>query len=324
MERIHINLVNGAVKMIKILKAGPLMTIQDGGRRGFSDKGVSGSGVLDYRSMTLINILLGNCFDEAVIEMTMMGGDIEFKSETYFALGGSDMKANLSGTECMLYTVYKAEIGNVLTMGYAQSGCHGYIGFSGGIDVPYVMGSKSTNLRCGFGGFQGRKLAMNDILSIGNSSFKKSGNVYLSEKNSENEIRVILCAQSNMFTTKGINDFLSCEYTVSSNYDRMGCRLEGMAVEAIDGMDIISDAILFGTIQISSDGMPIVMLADRQTIGGYAKIGAVATVDIPKFVQHKPGEKIRFIEVKLKEAQKLYKKEQKEFKKLATEYQKRR
>lgn len=303
--------------MIKILRAGPLMTVQDGGRKGFADKGVSQSGVLDFRSMNIINILLGGRKDEAVIEMTMAGGDFEFQNETFFSLGGADMGAQLNGTRCSLYKVYRADKGDTLTMGYAQNGCHGYIGFSGGIEVPLVMGSKSTNIRCGFGGFEGRRLAAGDIILTGKPVSGIEGNTYLPEFENKDEIRVILCAQSKMFTQKGIEDFLSCEYTVSANYDRMGCRLEGVPVESLNGMDIISDAIAFGAIQISSDGMPIVMLADRQTIGGYAKIGAVISTDMPAFVQHKPGEKIHFRTVTLKEAQRLYKKEQKFYKKLA-------
>lgn len=308
--------------MIEILRAGPLMTIQDGGRKGFADKGVSQSGVLDNRSMNIVNILLGNRKDEAVIEMTMAGGDFEFQSETFFALGGADMGAQLNGAECRLYTVYRADKGDKLTMGYAQKGCHGYIGFSGGIDVPVVMGSKSTNIRCGFGGFEGRKLAAGDVVSTGAPVSGITDNSYSPETENTDEIRVLLCAQNDMFTQKGIDDFLSCEYTISANYDRMGCRLEGTAVEAVNGMDIISDAIAFGSIQISSDGMPIVMLADRQTIGGYAKIGAVISTDIPEFVQHKPGEKIHFRAVTLKEAQKLYTKEQKFLRKLSEKCQK--
>lgn len=300
---------------VKILRSGPLMTVQDCGRFGFADKGVSQSGVLDYYSAACINGILGNPRNEAVIEMTMMGGDFEFEDTSFFALGGADMKASLNGRECSLYTVYKAAAGDVLIMGYAQKGCHGYISFGGGIEVPTVMGSKSTNLKCGIGGFQGRKLMTGDVINTGISHCTEGVSVKPEETYGD-IVHVVLGAQRDMFTQKGIDTLFSEEYTVSVNYDRMGCRLQGKAIESKNGMDIISDGIALGSIQISSDGQPIVMLADRQTIGGYAKIGSVAAVDIPKFVQHKPGEKIKFEKITLKKAHKLYIKREKKLKAL--------
>ncbi|MGN1480356.1 biotin-dependent carboxyltransferase family protein [Porcipelethomonas sp.] len=304
---------------VKILRAGPMMTVQDCGRFGFADKGVSQSGVLDYYSAACINCILGNSRNEAVIEMTMMGGDFEFENTAFFALGGADMQACLNGRECSLYTVYKAESGDVLTMGYAQKGCHGYISFSGGIDVPVVMGSRSTNMKCGIGGFNGRKLMTGDVINTGFLSCTEGISIEPEDVYGD-IVHVVSGAQCDMFTQKGIDTFFSEEYTVSGNYDRMGCRLQGTAIESKNGMDIISDGIAFGSIQISSDGQPIVMLADRQTIGGYAKIGAVATADIPKFVQHKPGEKIKFEKITIKEAQKMYIRREKELNKMFRKY----
>ena len=137
----------------------------------------------------------------------------------------------------------------------------------------------------------------------------------------KNVIRVVAGAQIEKFTQHGKEVFFGSEYTVSGNYDRMGCRLIGEKIESVDGMDIISDGIAFGSIQISSDGQPIVMLADRQTTGGYAKIGAVAAVDIPEFVQHKPGDKIRFEEISVKQAQKEYIRREKYILKLFEKYE---
>ena len=133
-----------------------------------------------------------------------------------------------------------------------------------------------------------------------------------------NEIRVILGPQDKYFTEKGIDTFLSCEYTVSDKSDRMGYRFEGEEIEN-NGTDIISDGIAEGSIQVSSNGQPIIMMADRQTTGGYAKIATVISVDIPKLAQKKPGEKVKFTAVTLKEAQKEYIKKEKYYRTLFLE-----
>lgn len=305
---------------VKILRAGPMMTVQDSGRFGYSDKGITQSGVLDHYSYDLVNCVLGNHRNEAVIEMIIFGGDFEFTENTFFALGGADMDAKLSGRNCSLYKVYKASAGDILSMSCAKSGCHGYIAFGGGIDVPSVMESRSTNVKCGFGGYCGRKLMAGDIISTGNAECEEN-KLDLPIVDVKNVIRVVAGAQIEKFTQHGKEVFFGSEYTVSGNYDRMGCRLIGEKIESVDGMDIISDGIAFGSIQISSDGQPIVMLADRQTTGGYAKIGAVAAVDIPEFVQHKPGDKIRFEEISVKQAQKEYIRREKYILKLFKKYE---
>lgn len=305
---------------IKIINAGLLATVQDKGRFGYGDKGISQSGVLDYKAMAISNYLLGNDANEAVLELMLYGPMIEFTQNGVFAVTGADMTALLNDRPVPMYRAVAAKKGDILKFSLAKSGCFGYIAFRGGLDIPTVMGSKSTNVKCKFGGFNGRKLMANDEIAFC-SQIIEAGDLenreYIPVESVVNSvIRVVMGPQQGYFTEKGIETFLSSAYKITNQYDRMGCKLEGNALEYKDKVDIISDGIPMGGIQIAANGQPIVMLSDRQTTGGYAKIAAVVTVDIPKFVQHKPGDVISFKEISILEAQELYKKEQRLFRKL--------
>ena len=206
-------------------------------------------------------------------------------------------------------------------LGAAKTGSRGYLAVLGGIDVPLVMGSRSTNLKCKIGGYCGRALKAGDVLEIGDSypvDYRKKIRSFPADDFSADEavIRVVLGPQDDYFTKKGIDTFLNETYTVTKDSDRMGFKLDGEVIENVSGVDIVSDGIALGSIQVPSGGKPIIMLADRQTTGGYAKIATVVSVDIPKLVQLKPGSRIRFEAVSVKEAEKLYKKEQRVYEKL--------
>jgi antagonist of KipI len=309
---------------IKIINAGLLTTIQDKGRFGCGDKGISQSGALDYRAMAIANALLGNDANEAVLEFMLFGPEIEFTGNGMFAITGADMTAMLNDKPVPMYRALAANRGDVLKFSLAKAGCCGYAAFLSGLAVVPIMNSKSTNVKCKLGGFKGRKLEVNDEIVF--CSYKTSiSNLekreYIPKDSFDNTIiRVVLGPQQGYFTEKGIKTFLSTPYKLTNQYDRMGCKLQGEAIEFKDTVDIISDGIPMGGIQISANGQPIVMLSDRQTTGGYAKIATVATVDLPKFVQHKPGDVITFKEISVFEAQKCYKNEQQSFKKLRRSY----
>lgn len=209
-----------------------------------------------------------------------------------------------------MYTAVYMHRGDILTFGGARTGTRGYIAFSSYLDIPVVMGSRSTNIKCGIGGFKGRKLMDEDY--IGFRAKRRYLPYYLSRSLDLDEfdqdqvtLRVVMGPQDQYFTAAGRKTFLNSEYTVTSEFDRMGCRLEGPFIAYKTTSDIISDGIAFGSVQVPSHGKPIILLSDRQTTGGYAKIATVISVDIPKLVQRKTDQKIRFQAVTVEEAQKL-------------------
>lgn len=293
---------------MKILAAGPLSTIQDKGRFGYQKSGIGTSGVMDQDAYETANFLVGNENGEAVIEATLMGPTIEFEEECICAITGADMTPLLDGIPVENYKTFRAMPGQILVMGMAVNGCRSYLSVMGGIDVPIVMNSRSTNLKCHFGGLEGRALKSGDRLKHGRSSLspeeilkRKAPKVHYS---SEVLLRVIEGPQDDYFTEAGKSVFYKSTYTVSVDSDRMGFRLEGPEIENVNGVDIVSDGIALGAIQVPSSGKPIILLSDRQTTGGYAKIAVVIRRDIPKLVQLKPGDKIRFKAVSIEEAQK--------------------
>lgn len=302
---------------IKVLSGGALTTIQDAGREGYQDAGFSVSGVMDYRAFRMANMLLGNREGEAVLEASLMGPKIMFTQDNLFTVTGGDLDAKLNGKKIELYAVQLGRKGDVLEFGFAREGARAYIAFAGGMDIPMVMGSKSTNLKCRIGGFQGRKLEAGDELTFSEpkttlkNMYKRYEHVREYHQR-EIILRVVMGPQEDYFTEKGIAAFLESEYRVSEENDRMGCRMLGPAIESRAGVDIISDGIALGSIQIPKSGMPIIMMADRQTTGGYAKIATVIRVDIPKLAQRVTGDRIHFQQVTVEEAARLLKKEERE------------
>ena len=305
---------------MKILNAGPLSTIQDGGRFGYMSTGFGSGGAMDLRAMEVANVLVGNRPDEGVIEMTMLGITAEFTCDTVIALTGADMRPMLNGEELPMYQAVQVSRGDRLAMGAAQTGMRGYLAVTGGFDIGPVMGSVSTNLKCGIGGFQGRKLAAGDEIPLRYSSdITMLGVVnYPPENDYPNliTVRVVLGLQEDYFTEKGIATFLGARYNVSGQSDRMGVRLEGTPIENKNGVDLISDGSAYGSVQIPASGTPIIMMADRQTTGGYAKIATVITADLCKIAQARPGTGIRFAAVTEKEAVALLRKQKNELKQL--------
>lgn len=303
---------------IRVLKAGMLTTVQDLGRNGYQSQGFSVAGVMDVRSFKIANLLLDNPENEAVLEFTLIGPTLQFTSETIIAITGGDFQPTINGNPAPMYTALYMNRGDILKFGSARTGSRGYIAFSSYLDIPVVMGSRCTNLKSNIGGFKGRKLHDEDYISFRIKRrylpFFLSRKLDLDEFDQEEAtLRVVLGPQNDMFTKEGVRTFLNEEYTVTSDFDRMGCRLDGPFIASKNGSDIISDGIAFGSVQVPSHGKPIILLADRQTTGGYAKIATVATVDIPKLVQRKTDHKIHFKAISVEEAQKLYLDEEKEY-----------
>lgn len=296
------------METIKILDAGLLTTVQDLGRYGFQRYGVSASGVMDEYSAKIANKLVGNKVGEAVLETTLKGVQIEFLQNTAVAITGGNCDVTLNGTKIELWQSYLVNRGDILKMGICRSGLRNYLAFAGGIDVPIIMNSKSTNLKAKVGGFNGRKLMIGDILSVGVGSLEAPltlNKYYIPTYSKDIKVGVILGQQDDHFTEAGIKTFLNETYTVTQESDRMGIRLSsvsGATIEHKNGADIISDGITFGAIQVPGSGQPIVMMADRQTTGGYTKIGNVISSDLAKLAQATPGTKVKFVEYTLEQA----------------------
>ena len=296
------------METIKILDAGLLTTVQDLGRYGFQRYGVSASGVMDEYSAKIANKLVGNKVGEAVLETTLKGVQIEFLQNTAVAITGGNCDVTLNGTKIELWQSYLVNRGDILKMGICRSGLRNYLAFAGGIDVPIIMNSKSTNLKAKVGGFNGRKLMTGDILSVGVGSLETPLTLnkhYIPTYSKDIKVGVILGQQDDYFTEAGIKTFLNETYTVTQESDRMGIRLSsvsGATIEHKNGADIISDGITFGAIQVPGSGQPIVMMADRQTTGGYTKIGNVISSDLAKLAQATPGTKVKFVEYTLEQA----------------------
>lgn len=303
--------------MIHVIKSGMLTSLQDAGRCGYQHLGIPVSGAMDIQSLRMANILLGNQETEAALECTLLGPDIEFEEDCLFSIAGADMKPHLNQKELKLYHVYLGKKGDVLKLDFAVSGVRSYIAFAGGFRIEPVLGSASTDLRCRFGGYKGRKLQTGDRLEL-KSPKQTLPNMYKRfedfEIHSEDEtvIRVMTGPQDDYFTSKGKNTFFSGPYRIMQESDRMGYRLEGKAIEYADGVDIVSDGITFGSIQVTAAGLPIIMMADHQTTGGYAKIATVISSDLPLLAQMKPGQKIRFEPVTLKAARKFWHRQEKD------------
>lgn len=297
-----------------VITSGPLSTVQDAGRFGYMNTGFSPSGAMDTHSMQVANILVGNLPGEGVIEMTMLGMTVSFDGDAVVSASGADMAPSLNGEEVAMYEAIAVKKGDVLKFGAAQSGMRAYLAVAGGFDLPRVMGSLSTNLKCALGGFQGRKLRAGDVLPLRHSlTATLVGNRKCPPENrypGNITVRVVLGPQEDFFTDRGIRTFLSSRYTVSDKSDRMGVRLDGARIENINGVDIISDGIATGSVQIPASGTPIIMMADRQTTGGYAKIATVISADLKKMAQAAPGTRVRFVAVTGKEAVRLKKEEE--------------
>jgi biotin-dependent carboxylase-like uncharacterized protein len=298
--------VRGDTVVMKIIQAGPLTTIQDAGRFGYMEYGIGQSGVMDHFSYRQANQLVGNTENEAVLEMTLVGAEILFDEEVLAAYTGADMQAKIGGEKMERGRVYQIKKGQIIKFGFAKTGVRSYLAISGEIKVPVVMNSKSTDMKCGIGGFFGRKLQNRDELQVQvRKDSERRINQLMKQKIKQmdyvgvREIRVVLGPQANIFTAKGVQTFLTSEYIVSSESDRMGMRMEGPQIEGRDKTDIISDGIVFGSIQITSAGQPIVMMADHQTTGGYAKIATVIKDDLPKLAQAGPGDHVRFKKIEI-------------------------
>ncbi|MFN2508230.1 MAG: biotin-dependent carboxyltransferase family protein [Chthoniobacterales bacterium] len=299
-------------------RAGFLTTIQDLGRVGHRASGVSMGGALDPYALRIVNLLVGNDEAAAGIEVTLGTVRLRSDDERVIAWAGGAFQAEVDG--CLLpagrAALVRAEEEFAITA--PASGARGWLAISGGIDVPLVLGSRSTDLRGGFGGMEGRALRDGDVLPLGQPSnrglaiARALSEVRIASWGAPNEwsntrtrhgfLRVLRGAESSEFAADAL---LAGRFTVAPESDRMGVRLQGAELRRDRNEDLISEPVVPGTIQVPPDGQPIILLGDCQTIGGYPKIAHVITVDLAAAAQLFPGDSVRFAEVGLDEAQRL-------------------
>ena len=303
--------------MIEIITPGLLTTVQDFGRVGVMKNGFTQNGAMDRYSMTVANRLCGNCDSAPVLEMTVLGVTARFTQDTVVCVSGADFGAKINDKPIKRNKAYKINNGDILSMGTAKSGMRAYLAVAGGIVGEYVFGSASTNLKFAFGGHFGKKLQSGDVLSIGTGAFPlgeiDKWEIPESEYSKDAQLRVVLGPQNEMFTNEDIRLFLSQEYEVTAQSDRMGIRLSGEPLKSKNGMDIISDGIVFGSVQVPNSGEPIILMADHQTTGGYAKIATVISVDLPRASQLSAGNTVRFKSITVEEAEQEAKKQKRFF-----------
>ncbi len=317
------------MRRILVESPGLFSTIQDRGRHGYQRYGIPPSGAMDEFAFQVANILVGNERNAAGVEVTLAGFSVKFDGDFEIAVTGADLGVTLNWQKIENWRSVHVERGDVLKFEEVKKGCRAYLCVSGGIDVPVVFGSRSTYARMSMGGYHGRKLQRGDALLIGElSAFPTSSmevdSSIVSSVYSPRKIRVILGPESKRFSKRDVEHFLSSPYHVTAQSDRMGYRLKGPLLNSKRrSHDIVSNGIVTGAIQVPSNGHPIIMMAEHQTVGGYAKIATVVSVNIPLLAQMKPGDEIHFEPTTLEKSQKSYKRMEDILKLLENESRKR-
>ncbi len=283
---------------ILILDPGPMTSVQDHGRYGHQEIGVSPGGAVDPTMAAIANRLVGNRDDAAVLECTMAGPKLKFLNGMRVAFVGWRDERN--------GRPLSVRAGEVLDLSKPTISLRGYIAVAGGIDMPMVLGSRSTDLRGGFGGFMGRQLRQGDSLPVGEASpGPVRGSWYVScpdQVSTSLEVRFLRGVQAHWFAEKSRKEFVESVYRISPTSDRMGTRLDGAVLKLKEPREMVSQPVVFGSIQVPPSGQPIVLMSERQTIGGYPQIGHVISADLPRIARAWPGTSIRFREVSIEEA----------------------
>lgn len=298
---------------INVIKPGVQSQLQDLGRFGFQDLGVPVCGVMDEWSHRVANLLAGNARDEATLEIVLMGPSLVFEAATQIAICGADLSPRLNGEPVLMQQRIEVPAGGQLDFGRRVGGLRTYLAVRGGFDVEPVMGSRSTYVRGGFGGFQGRALRKGDVLSIADTPAAPAAPVVemadqlpSSDLNAVTPVRVIAGEHWASYSSETQALFETATYKINPQSDRMGYRLDGPALQRREAVELISEAMSFGTIQVPSDGQPIVLMAERHSAGGYPKMAHVISVDLPILAQLAPQQQLRFELISLEAAQSLY------------------
>jgi KipI family sensor histidine kinase inhibitor len=295
--------------VVEVVDGGLLTTVQDLGRFGHRRQGVAWAGAMDAPALRAANRLVGNAPGAAALECVVAGPELRFLAPVRLAVTGADLGAVLHRDDMGPWPVPRGSVvlarpGNRLSFIGRRSGCRAYVALAGGIDVPVVLGSRSTDLGAGFGGLAGRALRAGDRLSVSPRRGEPSEAAEPTPRAGPATLRVTRGPQEEHLSAASVARFLAAEYAVTAASDRIGYRLQGPGLEHARGGEIVSDGMVPGSVQVPPDGQPIVAMADGPTTGGYPKVATVLGVDLPLLAQLVPGEgTVRFVEVSVEEAQ---------------------
>jgi antagonist of KipI len=300
------------MSLIEVRAPGLLTTVQDLGREGFGPMGVSSSGAADAVALRIGNRLVGNPEGAAGLEMTLLGGTFVFPERAEIALMGADFSATLDDHSVEMWCSLEVRPGQTLRMGPTRAGARCYLCVRGGIDVKLFLGSASTHLLSGLGGFEGRALRKGDVLRIRTASgsfrtFRKRRVAVkaVAQLQPRKVLRVTAGPQADWFSEETRKIFYAGTYRVAEESNRMGLRLEGPAITSAAGGEMLSEGVCLGAVQIPSSGLPIILFVEQQTTGGYPKIANVISADLSSLGQLRPRDEVRFELVEIETARAL-------------------
>lgn len=309
--------------LMQVDQPGMFTLVQDLGRYGWQRYGVPANGGMDERAHRLANALVGNEDNAATLECTLTGPTLRFTRNTLIALSGADMTVTADGKRVPMNRAVMLRRGVVLAFGERRHGARTYLAVRGGVGTDPVMGSRSTFVRGGYGGVDGRALRRGDRVPVDTPKeeqlvldrmlvqsgmpFVEAGIVAAPAETAEpRPIRFMRGPQWRRFSLAARQAFMRQAFVISTQSDRMGYRLEGPELSLKQPLEMISEACDFGTVQVPPSGNPIVLMADRQSAGGYPKIAYVISADLPLLAQAMPGDSLRFAPVTLRQAEAAY------------------
>lgn len=312
--------------IMKVDEPGLHTTVQDTGRYGSQEFGIVPAGPMDPYAFKIANLLVGNHLNDAAIEMTMIGPSITFMEDTVIAVTGGHLTPVLGNTYIPLWTSIHAKKGDTLRFGKPQYGARAYLAIAGGILTEKVMGSRATYTKAMMGGLNGAALETGDHLpgtALPPEELERLRGKKLSHRlrpfyQSHHMVRVVPDEEASCFTEESLSTFYTHSYKITPQSDRMGYRIEGKKVERRNGHDMLSSAVAFGSIQIPGDGAPIILMADRQTAGGYPKVGTIISHDLWKVAQLLSGQTLSFQKSSVEEGHRWLEYERKLLKQLKT------
>ena len=288
--------------MLKVIRAGLYTSVQDGGRIGLRQSGISYCGALDKPALQIANLLVGNDADAAALEITLGQCSFEFERDGWFALTGAGCDATLDGAAVWTGWRLQVKAGQRLTLNRPTRGMRSYLAVSGGIDVPQVMNSYSTDLKTGIGGFEGRLLKDGDVLPLGKPQRDFAEGQGVKQLLWSNRIRALPGPEYHEFEKASQDAFWRLPWQLSPQSNRMGYRLQGQQLARTTDRELVSHGLLPGVIQVPGNGQPIVLMNDAQTTGGYPRIACIIEADMYHLAQIPLGQPIHFVPCTLEEA----------------------
>ncbi|QGN37243.1 5-oxoprolinase subunit PxpC [Klebsiella oxytoca] len=288
--------------MLKIIRAGMYTSVQDGGREGLRQLGISRCGAMDKPALVTANLLVGNGANAAALEITLGQVDIQFERSGWFALTGAACEAKLDGEPVWVGWRMAVKAGQHLVLRNPQHGVRSYLAVAGGIAVPKVLGSRSTDLKVGIGGLEGRRLQDGDRLKLGKVDKQFSGPRGVKQLPVGNRIRALPGPEYHEFDSVSQDAFWRSPWQLSPQSNRMGYRLQGQPLKRTTDREMLSHGLLPGVVQVPHNGQPIVLMNDAQTTGGYPRIATIIEADMYQLAQIPLGQPIHFVPCSLEEA----------------------